>query len=154
MTAQHAWNVTTEKAVNQQDIADWVITAFEGGITYWCDKAEAVKRDESGQWVRVLGDDYNQWLTEDSCSPYANPEFWFNDSRGYRLYDPYDEKWVEKVLTASALIKAFKYQPPKNKHMSPNWFRKVCDRMLSEDYDAGDADTLVQVAVFNELVYG
>jgi hypothetical protein len=54
----------------------------------------------------------------------------------------------------SAIKKALHYQPPKRKGESNNWYRKVVDRLLSEDYDAGDADALVQVAVFGELVYG
>lgn len=139
--------------ITDQLIADWVITAFEGGSTYWFDKAECVKRDQKGEWVRVLGDDYDQWV-EDGVGPYANPEFWDNDSRGYRLYDTYEEAWVSKVLTMSAMLKALKYQPPKQKHVSPNWFSKTVRSLIDEEYDAGDADALIQVAVFNELVYG
>ena len=149
-----SFTIQQDTEVTQKMISDWVITAFEGGCSYWCDKAEAVKRDEQGQWVRVLGDDYDQWLCEDGCSPYANPEFWENGMRGYRLFDPYEEKWCDHVLTMAAIRKALNYQPPKNKHHSPNWFRKTVRSLVEEDYDAGDADTLVQVAVFGELVYG
>lgn len=146
--------VNSEKTITDQLIADWVVTGFEGGCSYWCDKAEAVKRDQNGEWVLLHADDYNDWLCEDGCSPYANPEFWDNGKRGYRLYDPYDEKWCEHVLTMSSLLKALNYQPAKSQHTTSNWFRKVVDRLIDEDYDAGDADTLIQIAVLGEVVYG
>lgn len=150
---EFAFTIQKDKVVTQKDIAYWVITAFEGGITYWCDGAEAMERDENGQWQKLTGDRYvaNQI---DGCGPYANPEFWENGLRGYRLYDPYEQKWCDHVLTMAAIRKALNYQPPKRKGISTNWFRKVVERLVEEDYDAGDADTIVQIAVFGEVVYG
>lgn len=142
-----------EHVITDQLIADWVVTAFEGGITYWCHNVECVERDKNGLWQEIEGERYDA-LMIDGCGPYVNPDFWSYDQRGYRLYDPYEEAWVPKVLTMSALLKALKYQPPKSEHQSPNWFRKTVRSLIDEDYDAGDADTLVQVAVFGELVYG
>ena len=143
----------TETTVTDQDIADWVITAFEGGITYWCEDVRPMQRDAHGDWQELTGEGYTQFQIE-GVGGYANPEFWDNDSRGYQLYDMHEEKWVTKVLTLSSLLKALNWQPPKNKHASPNWFRKVVDSMVTENYDAGDADCLVQVAVLGDLVYG
>ena len=148
------YNIKRDQVITDQLIADIAVTAFEGGISYWCDRAEAVKRNEHGEWERVLGDEYEGWLTESGVSPYANPEFWDNGKRGYRLYDPYEERWCDHVLTMSGLLKAMHYQPPHRKGVSDNWFRKVIDRIASEQYDAADADCLVQIAVFGEGVYG
>ena len=145
--------IRAEQTVTDQLVADWVITAFEGGSSYWCDLAECVERDDKGQWVEITGDRYKSFQI-DGIGPYANPEFWENDKRGYRLHDEYDEKWIQKVLTLSGLLKALQYQPPKHKFATPNWYRKVVSSLITENYDAGDADTLVQVAVFGELVYG
>jgi hypothetical protein len=85
---------------------------------------------------------------------YSRPEFWDNDRVGYRLRDQYEENFVPKVLTLASILKALQYQPPQKKGISNNWYRKVVDRVLSEEYDAGDADTVVQIAIFNEVVYG
>jgi hypothetical protein len=145
--------IQAERRVTDGDIADIVITAMEGGSVYWCDKAEAVARDEHGDWQPIEGDQYDSFVV-DGVGPYANPEFWDNDKRGYKMHDEYDEAWIPKVLTLSALLKATQYQPPHNKHQSDNWFRKVVDSVITGDFDAGDADTLVQVAVFGEVVYG
>jgi hypothetical protein len=91
---------------------------------------------------------------------YDNPEFWDNDKRGYRLYDLYDEIVVPKVLTMAAIIKALQWQQPrptpsqKSMGINPNWFRKVVDNIRDENMDANDADAVIQIAVFNDLVYG
>ena len=145
------FTVQQDHTVTQQDIADWVTTAFEGGSNYWIDQVEVVQRDSQGQWQPLSGDAISA-LQIDGVGPYANPEFWVNDSRGYRI--TYDEEAIKKVLTASSLVKAFGYQPKIFKGQCKNWFRKVCDQMLSENYDAGDADIMVQVAILNEVVYG
>lgn len=152
---------TSDREYTDKDLAYWIITAFEGGIDYWCDRVEPVERDDAGKWQPVTGDRYKHFQDHDTelgftCPPYANPLFWENGKRGYRLYDPYEQRWCDHVLTMSSMQKALQYQPPKRRGIgiSPNWYRKVVDRLLSEDYDAGDADTVVQVAVFGEVVYG
>lgn len=147
------FNIKSEATVTDNDIAYWVITAFEGGISYWCGQSECVERDANGQW-QTLSDDRYESFRLDGCGPYTNPEFWDNDKRGYRLFDAEDMSPFPKVLTLASLLKATQYQPKHQKGVSDNWFRKVVDRFLSEDYDAADADCLVQVAIFNELVYG
>lgn len=151
---EFTFTVQRDRVVTQKDIAYWVITAFEGGSTYWCDSAEAVARDKNGEWQALTGDAYDQYV-ENGIGPYANPEFWENGLRGYRLYDPCEEAWVPTVLTMASIRHALNnYQPPKKRGISQNWFRKVVDRLIDEDYDAGDADTIVQIAVFGEVVYG
>lgn len=152
------FSVKSEATVTDQLIADIVITAFEGGSVYWCEGAQAVERDENGDWYEMIGEQYTQYQI-DGVGAYANPEFWENDKRGYRLTTDEGEE-IKKVLTLASLLKALRWQQPKptpaEKRLgsSSNWFRKLVDRVVAEDYDAGDADTLVQVAVFNEVVYG
>lgn len=154
MSREFTISHTSERTYTDRDIAFWVITAFEGGSTYWCDRAEAVIRDaETGAFRPLTKDEYGMYA-KGGVAPYANPEFWDNGKRGYRMWDEYEENWADHVLSMASIKKALHYQPPKRKAVSNNWFRKVVDRLLSEDYDAGDADTLVQVAVFGEVVYG
>ncbi len=154
------FTVKSEATISDQLISDIVVTAFEGGSTFWCDQAQCVERDDNGDWQLVEGDRYKALKTTDGCGPYANPEFWDNDKRGYRLHDQYEEQNVPKTLTMAAILKALQWQQPKptpqqkQYGMNPNWYRKVVDRVLSEEYDAGDADIVVQIAVFNDYVYG
>jgi len=148
-----SFNVATEVTVTDELIAEWVITAFEGGMTYWADEVECVERDANGDWQGLPTERYESFKL-DGCGPYTNPEFWENDSRGYRIYDLYEEAWIPKVLTLASLLKALKHQPKQVKGQSNNWFKKVVRSLCNEQYDAGDADILVQVAVFNEVVYG
>jgi hypothetical protein len=147
------FDTKTNITVTDKDIAYWVITAFEGGSTHWCDEAKCVERDEHGQWVEITDDRYKSFQI-DGCGPYANPEFWDNDKRGYLLHDEYDQKYVAKALTLSGLLKALNYQPPQVKGQSKNWYRKVVHNLITENYDAGDADSIVQVATLGEVVYG
>ena len=98
------FKVKAEATVTDQDIADWVITAFEGGIGYWCDEIEPVERDENGDWYEMIGESYTQWQV-DGVGAYANPLFWDNDKRGYRLKTDEGEV-VKKVLTLASLLKA------------------------------------------------
>ena len=146
------YKIKSEQTINDQVIADIVITAFEGGITYWCNNVVPMERDDHGDWYEMIGEQYTQYQ-RDGVGAYATPEFWHNDSRGYRLIDD-EEGEIKKVLTASAIVKALHYQPPKVNGQSNNWYRKVVDLILAEEYDAGDADVVVQIAVLGELVYG
>lgn len=140
------------KELSNEDIANIVITAFEGGISYWCDRAEAIKLEPSmGGWRRVLGDEYNSLLTENGCSPYANPDFWAVDNYGYKLHDQLEEADVPKMLTATCIAMALQKLADSDKQ----WNQRLAARLLEPgDYDASDADTLIQVAVFGEVVYG
>jgi len=147
------YTIKTETTVTDQLIADAVSTAFEGGITHWCGEAVAVERDNHGEWQIATTALFNSLIGENSGPLYSIPEFWDNDKRGYRLTNDQGDE-IKKVLTLSAIRNALQYQPPNQKGISNNWFRKIVDRTVSEDYDADDADILVQIAVFNELVYG
>jgi len=146
------------KELSNEDIANIVITAFEGGISYWCDRAEAVKHKEldlvapgASGWVRILGDEYNDLLTEDRCSPYANPYFWAVDHYGYRLHDQFEEADVPLVLRASRIAMVLQ----KLADSDDLWDQNRAARLLEPGrYDADDADYLIQMSVFDEVVYG
>lgn len=143
--------VKTEQSLSNEDIANIVITAFEGGSNYWIENTQCVYRNQKGEWTPVVEDQYAGFCV-DGVGPYANEEFWHNDSFGYRVWT--EEGRIEKVLTASGIVKALHYQPPQRKGQSNNWMRKVVDRILNEEYDANDADVVVQIATLGEEVYG
>jgi len=153
------FQLKTETVITDRRIADIVVTAFEGGSSYWCSKAEPVERDDNGEWQLISAARF-EVLGGGHEPMYDNPEYWDNDKRGYRLYDEYDEIVIPKVLTLAGIIKALQWQQPKptpkekQYGINPNWYRKVVDRIKDEEYDAADADAVVQIAVFNEVVYG
>lgn len=113
--------------VTSEDIDDIMCAALEGGINYWCRKAEVV-----GEY---LGD-------------YASEQI----SRGgvLKLYDAEsDDVWV---LTLEKLLHGIK------KAYDGNWFMDYgwCDGSVIDtcQVDGEVADTIVQYALFDELVFG
>lgn len=133
-----------------QDVANIMITAFEGGISYWCPSAQAVELTASG-WQQLVGQRYDEQRI-DGCGPYANPSFWDKTDikRGYILFHDPDEEGhfqkIERVVTVNRIGSAI----TKLNQINP----EVAMRIVTEQYDANDADVLIQVAAFEEVVYG
>lgn len=132
------------KKLDGKDVADLMITAFEGGIDYWCNKARAVVRDEDGNWTE-MDPVHRSSFSVDGVGAYANPEFWESPDRGYRLWND-DGEEVENVVCLSTLQAGLTCMEPAHSD--------VLVRIYDEQYDAWDADTLAQFAVFGEIVYG
>ena len=113
-----------EVNLTQQDVDDIMVAALEGGINYWCREAEVV----------------GEYLGE-----YASDQI----SRGGSLilYDAESsDKWeltLEKFLNGVKL-----------------YFEQGCHVQVEDnaieigDIDAGDADCIVQFALFGEVVFG
>lgn len=125
-----------------QDIDDIISAALEGGITYWCDSA------------KVVGD----YLGE-----YASDQI----SRGgtLKLHDTEENKWYE--LTKENFLNGLKQfvlnglnqlvlecgfsKEDGNGHL---WQVITSDRHLDmTKIDAGDADCIIQYALFGEVIY-
>jgi hypothetical protein len=124
----------------QIDVAiDWVITAIEGGITYWAGRFEYEPQDlyEELQAKQIPG------IT---CGLYTSQEFW---ERGgaLRIFDleVQDGKEVAfpKLLTMDSIVSALPLLPTER-----------VDRLLDGQYDAEDADVLIQYAILGEVVFG
>lgn len=107
------YEIKTTQLVTQEDIDDVLVTAFEGGITYWCDEVRVKEGHEASE----------------DC-------------------------YKSEVLTRGGVLEL---------HDEEGWHTLTLDKLLEvlgnmhfnfDDYDAGDADTAVQKAVFGELVYG
>lgn len=113
--------------VTSEDIDDIMCAALEGGINYWCRKAEVV-----GEY---LGD-------------YASEQI----SRGGTLilYDAESsDKWelnIEKLLCG--IEKAIE----ENWYPEYEWFED--GRLETSQIDAEIADGIVQLALFDEIVFG
>lgn len=123
------YNVEINKkyTVTPQDIDDIMVTALEGGINYWCRKAEVV----------------GEYLGE-----YASDQI----SRGGSLilYDAEsNDHWelnLEKLLCGI------------QKAIEDNWFYEydwyVDGELDCCQIDAEVADTIVQLALFDDIVFG
>ena len=113
-----------EVNLSQQDIDDIMVTALEGGINYWCRKAKVV-----GEY---LGDAASDQI-----------------SRGgsLTLYDAESsDKWE---LTLEKFLNGVKLYFEQGYHV------QVEDNAIETgDIDAGDADCIVQFALFGEVVFG
>lgn len=120
------FTVRPEIVVNltEQDIDDIMCAALEGGICYWCSKAE------------VIGD----YLGE-----YAHEQI----SRGgaLRLHDCESEQVYE--LTLENFLKGVKLYFEQGCHVQVE-----DNTIDTCDIDANDADCIVQFALFGEVVYG
>lgn len=115
--------------VKDEDIDDIMVSALEGGITYWCDRAEVV----------------GEYLGE-----YASEQI----SRGgaLRLYDIEEDDYKE--LTKEKFLQGLRLYLSRPKAGD---FLEFIDRELRIDpgyADAEVADCIIQYAVFGDVIYG
>lgn len=118
--------IETTLTVTSEDIDDIMCTALEGGITYWCDAARP-KDKYLGQYV-------HEQISKGGTLILYN--------------DEYDEKYEltrEKLLNGIA-----------NAHIEglyPTYF--WCNGSILDtcNVDAEVADTIIQYALFNEIVF-
>lgn len=118
--------VEIEVEVSNEDIDDIVSSALEGGINYWCCSAEIGEEEYLGE--------------------YASEQI----SRGGTLilYDSEDDETY--VLTKENLLKGIA-QAIKAGH-GISWIEE--GKLDLCTFDAGDADLVVQYALFGEVVFG
>lgn len=133
-----AFEITTKvKIADNDSLGDILITAFEGGIGYW-----------SGSY-EPSGD------APEGYDPKVDPRYavWLNEPSDRTLVLSVDEEGEgeEAILTHENLVKGFL-----------RWLNEYADMAnVMHDgaidmgaIDAGDADNIVQLAVFDDIVYG
>lgn len=120
--------ISREITLTGQDIDDIVTGALEGGITYWCDRAE------------VVGGEY--------LGEYASEQI----SRGgaLRLHDAEERK--THILTLSKLLKGVKrwFEEGGDKYNAV----KPDGSVDTGNIDGEIADAIIQYAVIGDWVYG
>ena len=115
--------------LKNEDIDDIMCTALEGGITYWCCKAEVIEDKYFGE--------------------YASDQI----SRGgsLRLYDAEEDEIYD--LTLEKFLKGFALACEIGAADNEGWFHddgSVDAGMI----DANGADVIIQYALFGEIVFG
>lgn len=125
---KNEWEFKVNRSViiTQEDIDDIVCTALEGGITYWCCKAEVVEDEYYGE--------------------YASDQI----SRGgsLRLYD--NESAETYILTLEKLLEGIKTAIEDG--YGEKWLDGKNIDMFQIDGEA--ADVIVQLALFDDVLFG
>ena len=120
-------NITKTVKVTAEDIDDIMCSAFEGGINYWCRKAE------------VVGDYLGEYASEQI-------------SRGgkVKLYDAEEDEVYE--LTLDKFLKGIEMAIQHNYYVEYGW----CDGTIIDtcQVDACVADVIIQLALFDDVIYG
>lgn len=121
--------VVLQIVITQEDIDDIMVSALEGGINYWCDDA------------RVEGKTLGEFASDQI-------------SRGGRLLLHDFEEEKDWVLTKEMLLQGIKRyaEQPKNSDIF-----EVIDHELHIDcgqVDAEVADSIIQYALFSDVIYG
>ncbi len=125
--------------VTCQDIDDIVCTAFEGGITYWCNRVEVV-----GELLGKYASD--QISRGGKLKIYVDEPFDEDDTTEYEL----DRV---KLLRGLQMYLAFPCKPCGITDISWRDGKKaiVID---TSNVDAEVADMIIQFALFKEIIYG
>jgi hypothetical protein len=122
----HEIELTYKFQLTDENIRDLIITAFEGGINYWC----------SGV-VESYGDG----------GPHTSKYDVIPNNGILILGDDIEGRWV--ALTLPGLLNGIKMFCNLRGTTPANYFDSDYG-----DYDADDADGMIQFAVFGEWVYG
>lgn len=126
-------NFNTAVNVTDEDIDDIMATALEGGINYWCDKAEVI-----GERLGKEG-----WASEQIS---RGGILWLQDAETGEYYELDKEKFLTGLK---------KYLE------SPYYNGQIVDRDYYDGMkldcgmiDAVDSDLIIQYALFGEIVFG
>lgn len=132
--AAQSLSIELKVIITEEDIDDIMVSALEGGITYWCDIAKVPKNKRVSEWgheqiarggelelhlIEPFDDEDTEWYT-------LNKEKFMEGLKKY-IYDPAYECLVQK-----------------NNHLE----------IETGNIDAACADTIIQYALFGEEVFG
>ncbi len=133
--------ITIKKEISFEMIENIIVTAIEGGSNYWyfldLDKATNMPSREQNEEIVPLSIRIAQGVFND-------PEF--------RLpvfdIESQDEEEMEElgVLSRESMANGIK--------LAMSQYPQIWTNIESEDFDAGDADVLFQLAVMGDVVFG
>tara|TARA_A100001201_G_C4038849_1_gene186021 strand:- start:288 stop:665 length:378 start_codon:yes stop_codon:yes gene_type:complete len=122
--------ITKTIVITDELIENLLCTAFEGGSTYWAENISC----EDIEDMKKVGGYKSEYLTKtkkDNAVMYVHVE---------------DDK---HPITKKSIIDALqKMDNPKYK------YTKALSRIINEEYDAYDADVVLQTACFGQVIYG
>jgi len=117
--------------ISEEQMADLLVCAFEGGINYWCGKIEITAFPEKTK----PEDDFSNMLASDIV-PKGGTIALHDDE------DPDEIYWLnkEKMLKGISL--------------GMDWGNFATVEELMDGHDAETADVIVQYAIFGEITFG
>jgi hypothetical protein len=115
-----------DEEITDQMIDDLAVAAFEGGINYWCRRAEVVGEYPEGAE-----------FASDALAKGATVQLF--------ILDPDDNEPESVELTSAKLREGIRLEAARVGQTIEAFY---------EDHDADSADNAVQMAVFGKLVYG
>lgn len=121
------FEITTKFTVTEEDIDDIVCTALEGGINYWACEA------------RVVGEYLGEWGHEQIA-------------RGGKLIIVDAEEDEEYELTKEKLLHGIKLAIEQEYYKRYSWYYE--GKLDTCQIDAEVADVIIQLALFDEVVFG
>lgn len=131
----HKVVVTKSHEFSTENINDLICTALEGGINYWCGNAEIVMNADKKTFAGVSAEDQ-------SNVHYASEAIGYGGKLTLTDAEDEDESWE---LDLPKMLKGIKmYCEDRNEPLSE----------LIDNHDADTADSIIQYALFDEIVYG
>lgn len=135
---EQALNFSVNHSLTEQDILDILTTAFEGGIGYWCclDNTDA-------DWVAA-----RQQLKEETGETPCFCDVAYRvmkNGQTVKLEDEEEGTVLELTLE--------KFQQGCTKYTEET-HRDIHRTIDNSEFDAEDADMIIQYALFGELIYG
>lgn len=121
-------NIEIKKEISSSFIDGIFATAIEGGINYWCVSAHTTE-NEKGEIVSAV-------FAED---------------------EPQDENKPTFTVTSEGILEALKKLCERTVKVRSDIHDDVMRAIMEDDagqIDSDLADTIIQIACFNELVYG
>jgi len=117
--------------ISEEQMADLLVCAFEGGINYWCGKIEITAFPEKTK----PEDDFSNMLASDIVP--KGGTIALHDAE-----DPDEIYWLnrEKMLKGISL--------------GMDWGNFATVEELMDGHDAETADVIVQYAIFGEITFG
>ena len=118
--------------ISDELIENVLAEAFMGGIVYWADNISCEDRED----MLKVGGWKHEYLTK---TKKKNAVMYIHDG----------ETEKKHAITKKSIIDALqKMDNPKYKHT------RALKEIIAETYDAGDADCVLQMACFGEVIYG
>jgi hypothetical protein len=140
--------------ISKMRMSELLTTAWEGGSNYWVEVAEyippegmSMKELHAKAWEALPAEEKEFWKTPKGVPLYAMLPFLPPSIKWKVAFKPNEPDGAEVAhLTPDNMRTAVERLGKDYKHIVKN--------IMEENYDAGDADAWLQMAIFNEVIFG
>ena len=123
-------NIINRRIEISDELIEYILcSAFEGGITYWANNVSCKDNKD----MKEVGGWKHEYLTR-------------TKKKDAVMYIHDGETGEKYPMTKKSIVDALQKLDAEHS--------ETLDRILSEQYDADDADIVVQTACFGEIVFG